>query len=616
MYPYLKTTMKLAGATLATAWAVAGLATAAPLGTAMNYQGRLNSGGAGATGTYDLRFRLFNDATAGSQAGSTVVVAPLAVNGGLFMASLDFGPGLFDGTAYWLEVAVRTNGSVGAYTVLTPRQALNAVGNSLWAVKAGSASTAAGVSINAISTSGLQDNSVTAAKIAAGQVVKTLNGLSDFVTLAAGPGVSLTPAGGNTLTVGLSAGGSWSLSGNAGTSPGVNFLGTTDNRPLDLSANSTRALRLEYRGHATEIGGLLFNSWSVNVLGGLDVNFIGSDVVGGTIAGGGSGSGSFLFPGYSSNAITADFASIGGGAGHFARGIYGTIPGGYANEANGHYTFAAGRRAFADHDGAFVWSSYTQPAHSFSPTRFHVFAQNGFSVDYDAQRPDGGGSHWAGFGVFPGQTLSTWTGAFLEDNGDWHSRYVIAYGEGGEQAYLGGDGAGGDVQIGSLNPGIANVAAYNPASGRYMNLFVRTLSIMGGADLAEPFEFSEKEIPAGSVVVIDDRAPGHLTLSTCAYDTKVAGVISGANGVQPGIRMHQAGVLDGTSNVALTGRVYVRADAAHGAIAVGDLLTTSPTPGHAMKVSDGPRAQGAILGKAMTPLVRGRGMVLVLVTLQ
>ena len=97
-------------------------------------------------------------------------------------------------------------------------------------------------------------------------------------------------------------------------------------------------------------------------------------------------------------------------------------------------------------------------------------------------------------------------------------------------------------------------------------------------------------------------------------DSHVAGVISGANGINPGIQMQQQGLLEGGKNVALTGRVYVQADAAFGAIKPGDLLTTSSTPGHAMKVSNHNKAQGAILGKAMTGLKSGRGSVLVLVT--
>ena len=96
----------------------------------------------------------------------------------------------------------------------------------------------------------------------------------------------------------------------------------------------------------------------------------------------------------------------------------------------------------------------------------------------------------------------------------------------------------------------------------------------------------------------------------------MAGVLSGANGIHPGIQMLQEGLLEGGKNVALTGRVYVLADAAGGPIKPGDLLTTSDTPGHAMKVTDHARAQGAILGKAMSGLKQGQGMVLVLVTLQ
>jgi hypothetical protein len=96
----------------------------------------------------------------------------------------------------------------------------------------------------------------------------------------------------------------------------------------------------------------------------------------------------------------------------------------------------------------------------------------------------------------------------------------------------------------------------------------------------------------------------------------VAGVVSGANGIRPGLTLQQEGALEGGQNVALTGRVYVQADAASGAIKPGDLLTTSDTAGHAMKVGNHASAQGAILGKAMTGLKEGRGLVLVLVTLQ
>jgi hypothetical protein len=148
---------------------------------------------------------------------------------------------------------------------------------------------------------------------------------------------------------------------------------------------------------------------------------------------------------------------------------------------------------------------------------------------------------------------------------------------------------------------------------------VNILQIMGGADLSERFDVNvDKTTPEpGMVVSIDPENPGKLVLSDAAYDRKVAGVISGAGGIKTGMMMGQHDtVADGAHPVALTGRVYVWADASDGPIEPGDLLTTSHVPGHAMKVIDHTRASGATLGKAMTSLESGRGLVLVLVALQ
>ena len=125
------------------------------------------------------------------------------------------------------------------------------------------------------------------------------------------------------------------------------------------------------------------------------------------------------------------------------------------------------------------------------------------------------------------------------------------------------------------------------------------------------------KVETGSVVSLDPASPGRLALSAQAYDRRVAGIVSGAGGVKPGMVTSQEGTLaDGRHPVALSGRVYCRVDAAHGAIEVGDPLTTSSTPGHAMRAADAARAQGAIIGKAMTGLKEVRGLVLVLVTLR
>lgn len=146
---------------------------------------------------------------------------------------------------------------------------------------------------------------------------------------------------------------------------------------------------------------------------------------------------------------------------------------------------------------------------------------------------------------------------------------------------------------------------------------VNVLEILGGSDLAEPFETTEAEsVGPGTLMVIDPNNPGRLTVSRSAYDPRVAGIISGAGGVKPGITLQQSEVLEGNAHVAIAGRVYCLADASTSSIEPGDLLTTSQIPGHAMKATDREKANGAVVGKAMTRLQSGRGLVLVLVNLQ
>jgi hypothetical protein len=62
--------------------------------------------------------------------------------------------------------------------------------------------------------------------------------------------------------------------------------------------------------------------------------------------------------------------------------------------------------------------------------------------------------------------------------------------------------------------------------------------------------------------------------------------------------------------------VYCNVDAAFGAIGIGDLLVSSPTPGHAMAASDPRRWPGAVIGKALRAWSGGRGSIPILVSLQ
>lgn len=144
----------------------------------------------------------------------------------------------------------------------------------------------------------------------------------------------------------------------------------------------------------------------------------------------------------------------------------------------------------------------------------------------------------------------------------------------------------------------------------------KVIELGKGLDYAEGFDVSDdpSEVPAGTVLVIDPENPGRLERSQRAYDRRVAGIVAGANGLGSGVRLG-TGQFD--RDVALAGRVYCNVVALGEDIQPGDMLTTSETPGYAMKVRDRDRAQGAILGKAMEPLAAGhRGQILVLVTLQ
>ena len=110
-------------------------------GTTFTYQGRLNSGTSAAEGSFDLRFAIYDLASAGTQQGNPLTNSATGVTNGLFTVALDFG-NQFPGAARWLEIAVRTNGG-GAFTTLSPRQAFAATP---YAIYSASAATAGSVS--------------------------------------------------------------------------------------------------------------------------------------------------------------------------------------------------------------------------------------------------------------------------------------------------------------------------------------------------------------------------------------------------------------------------------------------------------------------------------------
>jgi hypothetical protein len=135
-----------------------------------------------------------------------------------------------------------------------------------------------------------------------------------------------------------------------------------------------------------------------------------------------------------------------------------------------------------------------------------------------------------------------------------------------------------------------------------------------GADMAENFPCDQQALP-GSVMAIDTEQPGQLCLARGQYNRQVAGVVSGAGDLYAGAILGSDD--EGLNNlpVALSGRVWVRCTADDKSIQPGDLLTTSQLPGVAMKACDPDRTYGSVIGKAMTGLESGQGLVLVLVSL-
>jgi hypothetical protein len=295
-------------------------------GTAFTYQGRLDDGSSPATGTYDLRFAIYDAVTNGTLIAGPLATTAAAVSNGLFSVKLDFGAGAFTGSDRWLEISVRTNGGTGL-TTLSPRQMLTSTPYALYSRTAGIAGTASGVT----------PGSITGASIAPGQVIKSLNGFSDTVTLLSGANMAITPSGNNLL---LSVAPTWwNLGGNNGTSPtNGNFLGTRDNQPLELWVNNARALRLE--------PGVSGNG-APNLIGGSMVNFAAGGTVGATIGGGGATNFFDLSSGTNTsyvNSVSGNFGTVAGGAQNIVAGPYSSIGGGLYNavQSNSFYTTIGG----------------------------------------------------------------------------------------------------------------------------------------------------------------------------------------------------------------------------------------------------------------------------------
>lgn len=341
----------------------------AAVGTAFTYQGQLKKAGSPISGTCDFQFSLWDAATSGSQVGTTQTRTGVQVSNGLFtIPDLDFGAGAFQGDARWLQIAVKCTGD-SSYVTLSPRQPLTAApyalfskaapwsgltgipagfadgvdndsGGDITGVTAGTGLSGGGTSGNvtlSADTTYLQRR--VSGVCSSGNAIRVINadgtvtcepvagGAGDITAVYAGVGLTGGgESGAVTLTVSFAGSGSantvarsdhdhdgryWKLTGNAGTTPGTHFLGTSDNRALELKVNNQRILRLEPNN---------------NLIGGHSYNSAGAGVIGATIGGGGSNT--------SPNNVTANYGTVGGGFSNTAGGFVSTVGGGRGNTAS------------------------------------------------------------------------------------------------------------------------------------------------------------------------------------------------------------------------------------------------------------------------------------------
>jgi hypothetical protein len=363
-------------------------------GTAFTYQGQLNFNGEPANGAYDFAFALYTAPTLGTLVATPVTNLDLGVTNGLFTTSINFGAAPWTGQTLYLEILVRTNGSA-SFAALNPLQEI----------------TPAPYAIAASNLTGTLPATQLAGSIlnASLPASPTFSGTVTAASLS-GNGANVTNVNAQSLG-GLNAANFWQLGGNNVSSS--QFFGSTDNEPLRIRVNNVRALMIQTNpaDSANFIGGSPANTIDNGVegsviAGGGTTNFLGvasSNHISGDFSSIGGGSGNWIQSGadhsfigsglnnlissgaYESvlgggetNSISGEWSFLGGGYGNIVSNSYATVPGGARNVAGGLYSFAAGQSADALHEGAFVWADSQSGAFaSTTNNQFNVRAGGG-----------------------------------------------------------------------------------------------------------------------------------------------------------------------------------------------------------------------------------------------
>jgi hypothetical protein len=592
--------------------AMASIATAATVTSNLTYQGTLtDSSGNPLTGTYTMTFRWYDVASGGTAIGTEIQDVP--VKNGLFTTTLQTSSQYVDGTAYWLGI------KVGADPEMTPRQEIRPVPYAL-SLRPG-------------------------ARIIGSGVPEALNVTNSGDTVA---GISVTTSGLNSTAIygsslrhygiyGIGREGGFFTTVQNGTGPnplaGVHVITEYERNPgvqVLTTANNSPGVNAWTKGQLSDaVRGIASGADSAGVRG----SGYNRDTYG-------------VYAEASHDNSTAIFAYTNS---EFSPGVkvftWGhDCPGvqvktdwynspailATARESNGIYATSAENVGIVSTGTEGGFFTTNGPGAAITPLAgVNISTQNNYNPGIKI-RTSGDGS--PGVDVFTSKshgvnitttgpnnhaivahTQSTASdGLYVETN---------AWGSWGVDARTSGDSSYG-VSGSTTGPNSFGVNGFSAQSyGMYghtgnansYGIYTPDRLYAGGgvfqpSDVAEYMPVSETVIP-GTVLVIGDD--GKLQVTSTAYDTRVAGIVSTAPGISLGAKENGN---DGEQIIAVSGRVPCKVDATRAPIHAGDLLTTSDMPGYAMKAID-PKI-GTVLGKAMGSLETGIGTIEVLVTLQ